>query len=61
MSERQFYRDLIRVADMRFDAHLKKLPETEANDDGELDDFMKDFTPEGAEWPRAWRSWSRRS
>jgi hypothetical protein len=26
VSERQFYRDLIRVADARFDAHLKTLP-----------------------------------
>ena len=25
-SEKQFYRDLIRVADVRFDAHLKSLP-----------------------------------
>ena len=25
MSERQFYRDLLRVADARFDAHLKPL------------------------------------
>lgn len=27
MSERQFYRDLIRVADARFDAHLRTLPQ----------------------------------
>ena len=27
VSERQFYRDLIRVADARFDAHLKTLPQ----------------------------------
>ncbi|HTW71772.1 MAG TPA: type II toxin-antitoxin system RelE/ParE family toxin [Acetobacteraceae bacterium] len=26
VSERQFYRDLIRVADARFDAHLRTLP-----------------------------------
>ena len=26
VSERQFYRDLIRAADMRFDAHLRTLP-----------------------------------
>ena len=27
VSERQFYRDLIRVADARFDAHLRTLPQ----------------------------------